>query len=53
VLYALNIIDANVDAHLKDFDVSDDLTMKVRPTFQQAGASMAPTPAIALTFRLR
>lgn len=53
VLYALNIIDASVDAHLKDFDVSDDLTMKVRPTFQQAGPSMTPAPAVALTFQLR
>ena len=32
-LYALNIIDASVDAHLFTFDVSDDLTMNVAPTF--------------------
>ena len=31
-LYALNIIDASVDAHLFTFDVSDNLTMKVEPT---------------------
>lgn len=31
-LYALNIIDASVDAHLFTFDVSDDLSMKVEPT---------------------
>ena len=30
--YALNILDANVDAHLFEFDVSDDLSMKVEPT---------------------
>ena len=30
-IYTLNIIDAVVDAHLYDFDVSDDLTMNVRP----------------------
>jgi hypothetical protein len=30
-IYALNIIDANVDAHLKTFDVSDDLSLKIRP----------------------
>jgi len=29
--YGLNIIDASVDAHLFDFDISDDLTMKWRP----------------------
>lgn len=31
VIYILNIIDANVDAHLKTFDVSDDLSIHVRP----------------------
>lgn len=31
-LYALNIIDASVDAHLFTFDVSDDLSMQVEPT---------------------
>ncbi|WP_133463314.1 DUF5683 domain-containing protein [Sunxiuqinia elliptica] len=29
--YALNIIDASVDAHLFNFDISDDLTMKWIP----------------------
>jgi hypothetical protein len=31
LIYLLNIVDANVDAHLKTFDVSDDLSMQVRP----------------------
>lgn len=53
VIYALNIIDASVDAHLKDFDVSDDLSLKVRPTLQPAGPAMMPMPALALTLRLR
>lgn len=53
VLYALNIIDASVDAHLKDFDVSDDLSMKIRPTIQSVGPSLMPTPALAVTFRLK
>lgn len=53
VLYALNIIDASVDAHLKDFDVSDDLSMKVRPTMQPIGPDMMPMPAVALTLRLK
>ncbi len=30
--YALNIIDASVDAHLFDFDVSDDLTFNWQPS---------------------
>ena len=31
LVYAINIIDANVDAHLKTFDVSDDLSMQIKP----------------------
>lgn len=30
-IYLLNIVDANVDAHLKTFDVSDDLSIRVDP----------------------
>jgi hypothetical protein len=30
--YGLNIIDATVFAHLRDFDMSDDLSMKIVPT---------------------
>ncbi len=33
-IYALNIIDAHVDAHLSAFDVSEDLTFKFEPTFE-------------------
>lgn len=31
VFYALNILDANVDAHLTTFDVSDDLSLELKP----------------------
>jgi hypothetical protein len=31
MFYALNIIDASVDAHFFNFDISDDLTMKWAP----------------------
>lgn len=31
VVYIVNIIDANVDAHLKKFDVSDDLSLQFKP----------------------
>ncbi|MCP4442370.1 MAG: hypothetical protein GY810_25980 [Aureispira sp.] len=31
VFYGLTILDAFVDAHLKSFDVSDDLSMSIRP----------------------
>lgn len=31
IIYVFNIIDANVDAHLKTFDVSDDLSLELKP----------------------
>ena len=31
LVYIINIIDANVDAHLKKFDVSDDLSLQFKP----------------------
>jgi hypothetical protein len=32
-IYLLNIVDANVDAHLRTFDVSDDLSLRADPWF--------------------
>ncbi len=31
IVYALNVIDANVFAHFQDFDVSDDLSLRLEP----------------------
>lgn len=33
LVYILNILDAHVDAHLKRFDISDDLSLLVHPDF--------------------
>jgi Family of unknown function (DUF5683) len=30
--WALNVVDATVDGHLKDFDVSNDLSMRIKPS---------------------
>ena len=32
-VYAFQAVDAHVDAHLKDFDISDDLTVRMEPMF--------------------
>lgn len=54
-IYLLNIIDANVSAHLKTFDVSDDLSIHITPwqnnynTYQQHG--MAAGLSIQLNFK--
>jgi hypothetical protein len=33
--YALQIVDANVDAHLIDYDISEELTLTVDPAMLQ------------------
>ena len=38
-IYVLNIVDANVDAHLFDFDVGDDLSLNIRPKIDYIGAT--------------
>jgi len=42
LVYALTIIDANIFAYFNDFDVSDDLTINIRPGFiEPVGARFA------------
>lgn len=51
LLYVLNIIDASVDAHLFTFDVSDDLTLNIKPTFNHTSANyFRPELSIKLNF---
>ncbi len=38
LFWALNVVDATVDAHLKNFDVSSDLSLKLKPTFNSGPA---------------
>ena len=40
LFYLINIIDANVDGHLKTFDVSDDLSMQLKPDYNPATKSI-------------
>lgn len=41
-LYALNIVDANVDAHLKQFNVDDDLGLEIKPYLEHHPISANP-----------
>lgn len=48
-VYAVSVIDAYVDAELSAFDISKDLSLKLRPTFMGNGsASMNPIYAASL-----
>lgn len=49
VVWGLNVADATVFGHLKDFDVSNNLTMNVKPHFNPS----TRTPGIGLTFKFR
>ena len=48
-LYALNIIDANVDAHLKQFNVDDDLGLDIKPYLEYNPIIGNPNYGVAIT----
>jgi hypothetical protein len=48
-IYVLAIVDAQVDAHLSGFDVSDDLSLKLEPAYESL---MAGRNAIGLSLKL-
>jgi hypothetical protein len=39
LLWGLNVVDATVDAHLKSFDVSPDLSFKIKPGYSELGGT--------------
>lgn len=52
LIYTLSIIEANVAAHLKTFDLSDDLTLQVSPKLNQP-MMRTPTPGLRLVFNVK
>lgn len=54
VFYVLNIIDANVFAHLSDFDVSENLAFNLTPTVMPETMFTSPnaSPALGLTLSI-
>ncbi|HPQ08716.1 MAG TPA: DUF5683 domain-containing protein [Bacteroidia bacterium] len=51
LIYVLNILDANVDAHLKTFDVSDNLSLIIQPEIIP-NFTQSPSPNILFSVRL-
>ncbi len=51
-VYILNIVDAAVDAHLYDFDISNDLSMSFQPALWNAGSAFCPSIGGGLTIRI-
>jgi hypothetical protein len=52
VLHAVNIIDAYVDAKFFRFDISENLSLQIRPSLQNQWAYSAMRPQPALSFKL-
>lgn len=52
LIYSLSIIEANVAAHLKTFDLSEDLTLRVEPKLSQP-YMREPTPGLRVVFNIK
>ena len=48
ILWGLNVVDATVDAHLKSFDVSPDLSFRVKPGYSET----ARTSGLSLVVKI-
>ncbi|MFI3332125.1 MAG: DUF5683 domain-containing protein [Rikenellaceae bacterium] len=55
LVYFMQVLDAHVDAHLKDFDISDDLSLHVEPAVNYSNtplySSYSPSYGLNLNFR--
>ncbi|MRT17609.1 hypothetical protein F3C99_11665 [Vitellibacter sp. q18] len=49
--YLLNVVDANVDAHLRQYEVSEDLSLE--PSFDYNQLNSKPQYGMSLTYRFR
>jgi hypothetical protein len=49
LFWGLNVVDAVVDAHLKAFDISPDLSLKIRPAYNP----LTNTAGVSLVFNFR
>lgn len=48
LLWGLNVVDAAVDAHLKNFDISPDLSLQLRPGYSE----LAKTNGLSLVLKI-
>ena len=51
LLYGLTIVDAVVDAHLSEFDLSDDLSLKINPNIYPINNTFAT--GLSFNFRIK
>ena len=53
VAWAFNVVDANVSAHLKTFDVSDDISLQIKPILDFDPLSKGLVSSLTLSFNLK
>ncbi len=53
ILWGVNVVDATVFGHLKDFDVSDDLSLHVSPALNNNIFTPTPTPGLSFVFNFK
>lgn len=52
LFYILNIVDATVDAHLREFNINEDLSLKIKPSIQSSPYQNMHA-GLSLNFRLK
>ena len=52
LFYVLNIVDATVDAHLREFNINEDLSLNIEPTIQRSPYRNMHA-GLSLSFRLK
>lgn len=53
VWYVLNVVDAAVDAHLFDYDVSDNLGISLKPKILPLSSAPQPTFQLSVSFQFK
>lgn len=53
LVYGLQAMEAFTDAHLRTFDISDDLSLQMRPSLEYQSVSGIPAPGVAVRLTLR
>ena len=51
LFYVIQVVDANVFAYMQDFEIDDDITLRVEPTVITPDYAQAPGMGLGLTFR--
>ena len=53
LVYLLNVVDAHVDAHFRDFDVSENLSLRLNPSVKQMALGGSPVAGLSLSLQIK